>query len=106
MSMKTCCRYENGQFVEAKSPLDISTGSFDSALTDAGYFPQLQMPENAVAVATVYQHKGGKDGVPYFLIDLWGEESQIAMLVADDLNHLLATLAAVEPLTRYSASVS
>lgn len=43
---------------------------------------------------------------PHFLIDLWGEESQIALLVADDLNQLLATLKAVEPLSEYSIIVS
>jgi hypothetical protein len=100
--MKTCYRYEGGTFIDAKSLLDLTTDSLDSALARAGYFLQLQMPENSVAA--IYQHVNGNNGVPYFLIPLWGESSEIAMLVADDLNQLLATLAAIEPLTRYSTN--
>ena len=96
MSMKFCYCFENGTFVEAKSPLNTKTESLYSALTAAGYFPQLQTAENTIA--TVYQHLNGNNGVPYFLIDLWGEESQIAMLVAADLNQLLSTMKAIEPL--------
>lgn len=103
MQMTTCYRYENGIFVNAKSPLDATLNSLDVAIHDAGYNPQLQMHDNSVA--TVYQHMDGNDGVPQFLIDLWGEESQIAMLVADDFNQLLATLSAVEPLGRYSTNI-
>ena len=100
MAMTYCYRYERGAFVEATSPLDTKTGSFDAA----GYFPQLQAPDSSSAVATVYQHMNGDNGMPHFLIDLWGEESQIALLVADDLNQLLATLKAVKPMTRCSVT--
>jgi len=99
MSMTACYRYEHGTFVEAQSPLDTTTGTLDTALSAAGYFSQLQ-----TTIATIYQHINGENGSPHFLIDLWGEESQIALLVADDLNQLLATLKAVEPLSEYSIS--
>jgi len=96
MPMTTCYRYANGKFSSASSPLDTTIDNFDSALTNAGYFPQLQSVENSVA--TIYQHVSGKNDEPHFLIDLWGESSQLAMLVADDFNHLVETMRAIEPL--------
>lgn len=96
MQMTYCYRYADGKFISAKSPLDATTDNFDSALTDAGYFPQLQSVENSVA--TIYQHVSGSNDEPHFLVDLWGESSVLAMLVADDFNHLLVTMKAIEPL--------
>ena len=99
MPMTYCYRYADGKFTTATSPLDTTTDNFDLALINAGYFPQLQSTENSVD--TIYQHVYVKDDEPQFLVDLWGESSQLAMLVADDFNHLMETMRAIEPLAGY-----
>jgi hypothetical protein len=109
MQIKTCYRYEDGIFVDAKSPLDATIGSWDTAIADAGYRPQLQLPnknDHEFSVATIYRHLNGKNDVPFFLVAVWGEDSEIAMMVVDDFIHLMATLKAIEPLTRYSTNIT
>ena len=103
--MMNCLRCENGIFVEARYPLDSTECDWDEALSKAGYFEQLRFltkEDSMPSAVNIYQHTGDKEGIPHFLINLWGKESEIALLVADDLNHLLATLTIIEPLTRYS----
>jgi len=103
--MKTCYRYENGTFVDAQSPFDATKGSWDTAIADAGYRQQLQVPakdDHDYPVATIYQHLDGKNDVPDYLVAIWGEDSEIALLVVDDFVHLMPTLEAIEPLTRYT----
>lgn len=103
--MKTCFRFDRGLFIGANYPLDSTVSDWGEALIRAGYFEQLRMPtkdDSLNSVATVYQHVGDKTDVPHFLISLWGDSSEIALLVVDDFNHLMATLAHIEPLTRYS----
>lgn len=99
MPMTYCYRYADGKFISTKSPLDTTTDNFDSALTNAGYFPQLQSVENSVA--TIYQHVSGSNDEPHFLVDIWGESSVLAMLVVDDFNHLMETMRAIDPLAGY-----
>ncbi|KXS31664.1 MAG: hypothetical protein AWT59_2223 [Candidatus Gallionella acididurans] len=106
--MKTCYRYENGTFVDAQSPFDATIGSWNTAIADAGYRPQLQVPtvnDHDYPVATIYRHIDGND-VPEYLVAIWGEDSEIALLVVDDFIHLMPTLTAIEPLTRYSTNLS
>lgn len=103
--MNTCYRYEHGNFVEAQYPLDSTVDDWDRAISRAGYYEQIQMPTNnalATTVATVYQHENDKGNAPHFLISVWGRDLEMALLVADDFGHLLKTLAAIEPLARYS----
>lgn len=47
---------------------------------------------------TVYRHHEGKEGMPMFFIDISGECSGIASLVARDFPHLVLTLQQLQPL--------
>ena len=96
--MSTCQRLENNQFVPATDPLDRNLDEATS-LTRAGYFKQF--PIEGDAVATVYQHIDGV-GMPKYLISVWGAESEMVLLLADDFNHLNATMEKIVPLIRYS----
>ena len=101
MSLSTCLRLENGQFVPAVDPLDKNLDEATS-ITRAGYFKQFQAGE--ASVATVYQHIDG-DGVPKHLISVWGGEAEIALLIADDFNHLIATMEKIDVLIRYTCDI-
>ena len=50
MQMTTCYRYADGTFIAVSSPINTTTANFDSALTNAGYFPQLQMKKISGAI--------------------------------------------------------
>lgn len=76
-----------------------------TAIADAGYRPQLQQPtinDYEFSVSIIYQQLNSIDGAPDYLVAIWGEDSEIAMLIVDDFSHLMTTLAAIEPLTKYS----
>ena len=92
--MSTCFRLENGQFVPATDPLDRNLDEATS-FTRAGYLKQF--PLDGDSVATVYQHMDGV-GMPKFIVSVWGVESEMALLVADDFNHLIATRGKIAPL--------
>jgi hypothetical protein len=102
MSLSTCLRLENGQFVPAVDPLDRNLDEATS-LTRAGYFKQF--PAEVVSAVTIYQHIDGV-GMPKYLVSVWGVESEMALLVADDFNHLIATMEKIDVLTKCARTYS
>lgn len=94
-----CFTLRDGDFVPAPDPLGDSD-EYHEALEKAGFGKQLSStPHNGTgAELNLYQRES--DGVsPEFLITLWGVNSEIANLVADDFPHLVRTMKEIAGLT-------
>jgi hypothetical protein len=101
--MSHCLRFENDQFVEANSPLDNSLDG-DVAFVRAGYFKQWESQstdQSKIASASIYQHVDGR-GVPSHLISMWGKDSEIALLIADNTSHFLTTMGKIGWVSGYT----
>lgn len=91
---------EKQQFVTVDDPTcDSEAGDVETAIRDAGYGREFSSQDDDSLGATfrVYRSNGNNPGKPAYYIDIMGENSGIATLVARDFPHLAATLQQLQP---------
>ncbi|ASI70009.1 hypothetical protein BA022_16540 [Diaphorobacter nitroreducens] len=91
----TCYALINGQLQIAEDD-----GSYEDNIAAAGYYSQIStpIPEAAGAEITVYEYMKNDREKPLYYIDVSGQNSQLAALIANDFPSLVSTLREIAPL--------
>lgn len=91
--------WKGGEFVEVPDPTyNPDIGDVEECIRTAGYRTEVssRLVDNFGADITVYSTD--KEGIPRFYIDVMGQNSGIATLVAHDFPQLARTLKEIQPL--------
>ncbi|GGY22654.1 hypothetical protein [Paludibacterium paludis] len=96
----TCYRLAGGALTPVTDPTYIEdVEDYGDALYESGYTVMIDSEIDSVddgASVTVYSTE--RADKPQFFIDVWGRETQLASLVADDFPGLVETLRHIDPL--------
>lgn len=90
---------QSKMFCEVDDPVyDPEVGDFREAIYLAGYSPEITSEDDQAHGATITVYQGSKEDKPRFYIDLMGQNSGIATLVAKDFIALAETLHQIQGL--------
>jgi hypothetical protein len=93
-----CWELVSGKLVSARDPISTDDGDFEALLASAGYLSEVSSAldrTHSNAEVVIYKNAEPNNGNPLFYIDVMGNHTGIASLIARNFGQLAETLNAL-----------